>query len=46
VTGGAQRVGDMRADEAGPSGDEHEHHASVWPPLVVGRGTPLVFSES
>ena len=46
VAGGAQRVRDVRADEAGPSGDEHEHHASVRPSLVIGRGAPDVFSES
>ena len=27
VAAGAQGVGDVRADEAGASGDEHEHHA-------------------
>jgi hypothetical protein len=46
VAGGAQGVGDMGADEAGPSGDEHKHYASVRPPLVIGRGARLVFSES
>ncbi len=46
VAGGAQRVGDVRADEAGASGDEHEHHASVRPPLAIGRGARHVFSES
>ena len=37
VAAGAQRVGDVPADEAGASGDEHEHELNIRPPRRRGH---------